>query len=724
MSLLRDNQFGHSNTTFLAFTHHSDIEPITPQTGANDTPSDSVAKLSEGGHSQYEGLLFNGNTKSKSGHSLSIAQGRRLDISLKFLVPLILIVVGVAGLGTLFLVWLFLNQIEGHDVWKDKALFLDEGTHLEGDTESARLLGLTISSGASKAVTFTTPFLVGLYSFYVARTWLRSISSGKPNLPTPLQYGLVVNLLSDIGLGSLITTIRYLFRGPHRRAATTPLLTHVFTMVLLIYILTNAIGIVDLWLHIVTTTVVQHTVTPISTPFHYSIEQVLCPPYPDPWYDAVFPCLITPGGWGNGVASKAPGMLARANNSDSLQTITLADADDLAILVKPNVLQSLNFRATSFGARAECQSVNPLCDPQSMINCTGFPPTFPPYNGSDSVSASPLVREGDSGLFIQSSNCGWNVSEEACPHISSERITTDAINLNPLSPPINAYNMWMQFVWEAEGDQGYGVGAGETSGAVTSYLNVATMLTNCTLRFYNVTIDHSNGSYSLHNEVLSNVGLSDGLAGPSRLGHFASYLVSNIEGRVFTDNSTEELMAFLQQDLARLALGSAAVITNVTSDTLMQSISGSKIVGRYPLWPIFVFLVLVYLYTALALVLFFLTSLTMQTESLVLAQDTDVPGMHDGKGQDRKVSLLELTQMRLRGPLPLVASLFPPHRPVVNREALSIETNVLDMFCEKANHEPVQVGLYSDNVDASLRFRIRRSSFTGMDSSDSSNQDK
>lgn len=472
--------------------------------------------------------------------------------------------------------------------------------------------------------------------------------------------------------------------------------------------------IVDLWLHAVTATIIQQTTTPLDTPFKFSIDQVLCPPYPDPWYTAINPCLMTEGGWGGGVESKIPGMLVRANNSNSLQTITLAEADDMAILVKPNISQFLEFRATSFGARASCQSVNPLCDSRAVTNCTGFPFSFPPYNGS--FTTDPAIRQGESKLFIQSSNCAWDVPEEKCPHISSDRITTDAAALNSIIPPINSYNLWMQFLWEAEGDQVYGTGAGNASGAVTSYSNVATMLTNCTLQFYNVTVDYNNGSYSLHDAVLSNVGLSDGLAAPTRLGHFASYLISNVEGHVFTDNSSEELMAFLQQDLARLALGSAAIITNVTSDTLMQSALGSRIVGRYPFWPVFVFLALLYIYAAVALGFFFLTVLTMQTESLVLSGRT--AGMGDGsrnrearEEEFRKVSLLELAQMRLCGPLPLVATLFPPYHPDVSQAALSIETNALDLFCENSNDERIRAGLYSDDANASLRFRVHRNPY-------------
>ena len=61
---------------------------------------------------------------------------------------------------------------------------------------------------------------------------------------TSSRYGLVVNLLSDQGLGSLITTIQYFTRGSRHRASVTSLLTHVFATVFLIYVLNNAIGYV------------------------------------------------------------------------------------------------------------------------------------------------------------------------------------------------------------------------------------------------------------------------------------------------------------------------------------------------------------------------------------------------------------------------------------------------------------------------------------------------
>lgn len=415
-----------------------------------------------------------------------------------------------------------------------------------------------------------------------------------------------------------------------------------------------------------------------------------------------------PGGWGKGIESKVPGMLVRANNSDTLQTITLADSKDLAVLVKPNITHSLMFRAKTFGARASCQSVTPLCD--NTFKCTGFPWTFPPYNGTFGVDHG--TTEGGSKLFIQSSNCAWdapyNETEPrslACRHISSDRITSDASSFSELSPPpVNSYNLWMQFLWEADGDTELGIGAGKVSGAVTNFQNFATMLTNCTLNFYNVTVDYNNGKYFLVDEELSNVGLSDGLAAPTRIGHLASALISNIEGRAFGDNSTDSLMAFLEQDLSRLAIGSAAYITNVTSDTIMQSTLGTTVAGRYPFWPVFIFIILLYMHACLALFLFLQTALTMQTESLSLS-----PTEGYGGGNYRQVSMLELAQLRLRGPLPLIASLFPPQHPDVSAAALSIETSDLDMFRERPDDGRVRAGLYSDDsATNSQRFRVFR----------------
>lgn len=440
----------------------------------------------------------------------------------------------------------------------------------------------------------------------------------------------------------------------------------------------------------VTTTVIQPIVTPQDTPFQYSVSQNKCPPYPYPQPpEPPYQCLFQAGIWGQGLSDLAPGILVTCNTSVSLSAITLADADDLAVLVTPGVPQTVIFRATSFGARASCQSVNQLCVGTGGYfgNCSGFPSSFPPVAWNSSGGLVP----GGSGAFIQSANC------ESCNHVgTSDMLTSGAYILSDtVPPPSNPYSLWMQFLWRSSGDGVYGYPpAGNT--AVNYYSNQASMLANCSLSFYNVTVDYINGNYTLVDETLSNAGLADGLAGPTRVGNYNSRLVANIEGHAFSDNSTETVMAFLQQDLARLALGSAAVITDLKSSTLSQSTQSTRIVGRYPFWPTVILLALLFLHAVLAVIVFALTAL------LSRASRVRAPGA------TKSVSMLELTQLRLTSPLALVAALFPPVRPKASRAELSTKTDVLNIFEEHPREQRVRVGLHPNTEDKGLIFRAWR----------------
>jgi hypothetical protein len=381
-----------------------------------------------------------------------------------------------------------------------------------------------------------------------------------------------------------------------------------------------------------------------------------------------------------------------SNSSADMSVITLADAEDLAVVVKPLVPQLVAFRATTFGARASCASLNHLCGSKGVDigNCTGFPPTFPPVSGVDNGN----LGSGDSKLFIQSSNYGSNAS---CPHISANDVTDDASALNPTCPPpVNAYSLWMQFLWTSEGDDPYG-SSPPGSDAVYGWGEKATMLTNCTVSFYNVTLDYRNGSYKLVDEQLSNVGLSDGLAAPTRLGHYASHLLTDVQGLSFLSNNTDEVMAYLNQDLARLAIGSAAAVMNVAADTLSASTLGTVIVGRYPFWPVVIILGLLYTHALLALGIFFMTALFTHTDMVCVA------------GDPKRVSALELAQLRLTDPLTVVAALFPQGNSTAARGVLSVRADTLDMFDEHPRQEGrIRAGIYSSTDGGDGTFRIWR----------------
>ena len=123
-----------TDTTSLMFSHPPSSSKSRSQANGFDTPDD------------LEGIKeFR---KPNGQPSLSRTKGRRLGLSLKLLIPTIVVFVGSAGMATLLLVWLLVHDTAKGSIWKEKAFFLDEGTQLEGDQEAARLYGLTITSAA------------------------------------------------------------------------------------------------------------------------------------------------------------------------------------------------------------------------------------------------------------------------------------------------------------------------------------------------------------------------------------------------------------------------------------------------------------------------------------------------------------------------------------------------------------------------------------------------
>lgn len=390
-------------------------------------------------------------------------------------------------------------------------------------------------------------------------------------------------------------------------------------------------------------------------------------------------------------------MLASSNSSNALQTITINNASDLAVLVVPSVPQLLSFEMGTFGARASCQSVTPSCKVDTSsgaVSCEGFPSTFVAFNYSGDKPSG--VGSGQSALYIQTSNC------DGCDHIRADTAldSPEITTLSSTQLPINLYSIWLEFIWVIDGDD-IAFTSAKASDAITygGDGTMAVMLTNCSLSFYNVTLAYYNGSYAVVDETLSNTGLSDGLAGPTRLGHYSSRLIANVEGHAFNDSSSSSVMAFLSQDLARLALGSAAVITNETAPTTSPQYQiGDRILGRYPVWPIIIFLALLYSYSAMALII--LIQATIFSRATMIR----VPSRRDDE-ETGWVSALDLTQLRLTSPLSLAATLFASDRSEIQGAELSMRASSLDMFDERPDEERLIVGIGGGNRDLDTEWK-------------------
>jgi hypothetical protein len=211
--------------------------------------------------------------------------------------------------------------------------------------------------------------------------------------------------------------------------------------------------------------------------------------------------------------------------------------------------------------------------------------------------------------------------------------------------------------------------------------NVATLLANCTIGFYNVSVAYQDGAYSLENETLTNTNMSFGLAIPSITNVYAMRLLNNVEGIARSSNSSDQVLALLQQELGRLALAASYSVVNIPANTTSQWNTRQLLLGRYPMAPALALVGILYLYSLFALLL------------ALDATFTSVRNMHVAARGRRAVSTLELAQRRLTDPAAVVSALFPAED-TETRAANSVSTATPDMFQERTGErsERLRVG--------------------------------
>lgn len=115
----------------------------------------------------------------------------------------------------------------------------------------------------------------------------------------------------------------------------------------------------------------------------------------------------------------------------------------------------------------------------------------------------------------------------------------------------------------------------------------------------------------------------------------------------------------------------------------------SRVLGRYPLTPVIIIILLLYFHASLALFVFVTTTFFTHSDRLLLPDGTSV-------------STLELVQMRLTNPLAAVAAQFPPEGADSVRAALAGSTTELDLFGEAKDDTRLRFGLKQSTSSAEI----------------------
>lgn len=678
-------------------------------------PDDSPAlRPSHPQHDQYddsdEATIGPGDVSSttsmleKSEGSASIIEGQRkivVGMNWYLALPTLIVVIVSGGLASLLLYWLISHKPAWESsIIQDGAFLLNEGITTKGDIETARLMGLTIASAASHIISYTTSFLMSLFAYRVAAKWLKASTGpaerndGHAELPTPLQFGLLSTLLSAPTPISIATSVRYLMTS--KRAHSPSTVKETLAVAITVYAISHAIGIADLWLHGVAST----SVVPLKRHIthqngNFSIAQNLCHPYPSDWQTVQDQCMFKDGNWV--IDGLALGKLVASNSSDDLRAITLHHEHDLSVLVSPQVPEETAFNMTTFGSRAVCTSLNHLCGMDASLDTfdcpsfgvSGFPPALQNVDDPDQLGV-----KNQAALDTFTSTC------DGCTP-TMPTVDTGTLNRDGTTPQsINPIRVYMQFVWQQELGENWNK---ERSNPAISIIGHQwkTMIANCSLAFYNVTLMYHKGAYKVLSETLSNTGLSDGLAGPTSLGHYSDRLLSNVEGLALSSLSAENTTARLSQELSRLSLASAAAITNIREPTTDNYHLFSGLLGQYPVAPSLLLVGLLYLYALLALLIFLNVSLTTTSTTVTLSTKPR-----------EKIASMEIAQLTLAQPLALAAEMFMPSDPG-RRATISLSKKALHKFEEAQDGgtttdmpERVRIGVHQSPDGGSLRFGI------------------
>ncbi|TFK66285.1 hypothetical protein BDN72DRAFT_844562 [Pluteus cervinus] len=585
-----------------------------------------------------------------------VVERRRARIGCILLLPALLFIFLSAGLGAFLLLWLIvIHDTPGpvlKSAWEQGAFIVNEGTKVSEDgTETANPLGLTISTVTTNIVSISAPFLVGLAGYCVAGMWLRGQEKDvddDSDLPTPLQYGLLVKLSSAPGLNSIYAGIRYLYLKKPRSVAAPRFISMAFALGVIIYLVTHLISIADISIHYTTSAVVQNTTKAFIPDTDKSLYGVA-------YNDTSTNFLLEP-------SIQKLGLLIAANASSStpahLSVISLHDEEDLAVVVPFGVDPQLLWTGPSFGMRATCSNITPQC----LGNSSG---TYINYNCSDAGYPSfPTIsnpNQGDTpintlvpGSVMYFDNNGTNPNTVIME-----------FNWPILIPNIDCPNTFATFCQR-------GVGTGFAS---------------CEVEVFNLTIHHhGNGTYALADPPEpSNSEITQLLMLPLIYRTTFPQLHMNLLPHIVSETDDTNIMAAVNQELTRTTLAAfAGVLVNVPAQNFFKF--ESSLVSRYSVVPVLAYVSLLLIYSLLVVGIFVWAS-SIRTRRVVSA---------DGKTMS---PMLALAQAHLTDPMVIIPSIL--NSQIQSGSRLAEMVDPMELFVEDENTTRLVVGV-NDGSESEL----------------------
>lgn len=639
-----------------------------------------------------------------------------------------------AGLATFFLLFIILSQVS--NVSDPAAFVVRERVLSSSGLESSSLSALAVSTAISHFLSITTPVVLSLLAYRTAYLWIQAQSSpsadeegGASRLPTPLHYGLLVRILNSSNILNLGPLAAYFLPRLRRRpsadnsvAISTPrLLREAFATAFFIYALSHAIGLADIWLHSVSSVGIANMITRADTlpDFSMVFNQTLCDP------STGLECMNYENHWGDDNVVKTGALVAaNSTNPTKISVITLAGANDTAILAPSDFVREWNFSASTYGARSQCYRISKLC---AETGCNPDFVTGPAGKAGMSLeglrfpktSAKVSTRGPKFGDYRDLSRIMAYVGNVTVG--SSTGIPASVTSAIPPNPgPVLIKLRWTDFesgIFSLARDSTNGMievdtDPGSAGDAEFQSRTISTMYAQCELEFVKVRYGYNQQDQFVAYHVRGLSGDAAQMAGtfwaPLIWQQFTDQLVNNIHHACLTETTEDGTLAILEQELSRLAIGGAAGLFERTSQFVNDASKITQIlVGRYPRTPVYVFAGLLYGYAAVAIILFLSTA---ACTSDIIASHPDSGGLNKESfdSADTKFpqtyTALQLAQRRLVDPATLIAEQYVWSSQVSPSQASTMSTRLrtADMFGVNQPSQPSKLSGAADRLFVGL----------------------
>jgi hypothetical protein len=387
--------------------------------------------------------------------------------------------------------------------------------------------------------------------------------------------------------------------------------------------------------------------------------------------------------------------IAANDTSAPFSVLTLNNASDLAIVVVPSsadlLLTAGSDSMPSFGVKAQCSSLTPTCSAVSQAQCPGYPQVALALGGNTTARAS-----ASASTHASSTSATHATAASAVP---VSQPTTSLVATGPAGANPQSVRVQLQWAPNAMVRPANPAAIQTSSGDILAWAA-------CNLTFYNLTLRHEEGNYGvIGNPVLAESNFATIMQGGllSQVGnlqllsnlqacfffpsHVSPHLMpSLLQATMLAQSNVSSAVAAMNQELGRLTLALfAGTLEPSASPTAAQRTSISPhpvLLGRYPLPPVVVYLLLLYAYALTA-------------AGIYLAAARVRSALFRAPGY-KQTSAVQLAQLRLADPLALVAALYPSS----HLEASSEADDARDLFLEDSTTPRLAMGTEGQAQDA------------------------